>query len=75
MLCCKSASDSLSYNVRRKISLFTGPSMRVRGRPGWWKKLLSSEAKTTVRAIPVETATKARWSGMVANLQLNRFAN
>lgn len=33
-----------------------------------WRRLLSSEAKSTVRAIPVEAAPRARLSGMCSEM-------
>ncbi len=48
--------------VRRQ--LFTGRSERVRGKPTWWRRFLSSEAKTTVSSYPLATGAKPRWTGI-----------
>ena len=54
--------------IRRK--LFVGPFGKpnawnngARRDLGWWKKWMSNGSKTSVRAIPLETATRSKWSG------------
>ncbi len=50
-----------SHGVRRQ--LFTGQFQRPGIKSGQWRRLLYGEAKTSVKAIPLETAAKSRWSG------------
>lgn len=68
-LCCFSKPSSfartgLGQNTGRQ--LFTRCSGQTRrSGSGWLSRFLSSEAKTTVRAIPVEAGTRAKWTGKV----------
>ena len=72
-LCCFTKTSRFAYtglgrnNGRQLFTKCSGKTKRSGS--GWLSRFLSSEAKTTVRAIPVEAGTKARWTGKDSSTQ------
>ena len=65
-VCCLQPGQvhGAGHTVSRQ--LFSRPGWLKEGKASsnWWRKLVSGEAKSTVRAIPVEqTGARAGWTG------------